>query len=69
MRAAFLRVHGVSRRFSGRIAVERLSFELRQGEVFALLGPNGAGKTHNSVNGNGVIRQVIVPMYDPAGPV
>jgi len=45
MRAAFLRVHGVSRRFSGRIAVERLSFELRQGEVFALLGPNGAGKT------------------------
>jgi sodium transport system ATP-binding protein len=28
-----------------RLAVDRLSFEVRAGEVFGLLGPNGAGKT------------------------
>jgi len=26
-----------------RLAVDRLSFEVRAGEVFGLLGPNGAG--------------------------
>jgi len=45
MDAAFLRAHGISTRFSGHVAAERLSFEVRRGEVFALLGPNGAGKT------------------------
>jgi ABC-2 type transport system ATP-binding protein len=45
MDGAFLRAHGVSKRFSGHVAAERLSFEVRRGEVFALLGPNGAGKT------------------------
>lgn len=28
-----------------RLAVDRVSFEVRDGEVFGLLGPNGAGKT------------------------
>jgi sodium transport system ATP-binding protein len=28
-----------------RSAVDRVSFEVRAGEVFGLLGPNGAGKT------------------------
>ncbi len=28
-----------------RLAVDRVSFEVRAGEVFGLLGPNGAGKT------------------------
>jgi sodium transport system ATP-binding protein len=28
-----------------RLAVDKLSFSVRQGEVFGLLGPNGAGKT------------------------
>ena len=45
MESAFLRAHGVSKNFSGHVAAERLSFEVRRGEVFALLGPNGAGKT------------------------
>lgn len=31
--------------YGGRCAVDGLSFEARQGEVFALLGMNGAGKT------------------------
>jgi sodium transport system ATP-binding protein len=28
-----------------RLAVDRISFDVREGEVFGLLGPNGAGKT------------------------
>ena len=35
----------LTRRFAARVAVDDVSFELAQGEIFALLGPNGAGKT------------------------
>ena len=38
-------VHNLTRRFDRRVAVERVSLDLRRGEVVALLGPNGAGKT------------------------
>ncbi len=40
-----VRVEGLSRRFGEKNAVERISFEIRRGEVFGFLGPNGAGKT------------------------
>jgi ABC-2 type transport system ATP-binding protein len=36
---------GVVKTFAGRTVVDRLSFQVQPGEVFALLGPNGAGKT------------------------
>ena len=32
-------------RFGGVLAVNRVSFDVRRGEVFTLIGPNGAGKT------------------------
>jgi len=36
---------GAVRRFGGLTAVDRVSFELRQGELFGIIGPDGAGKT------------------------
>src|SRR5256884_1031494 len=35
----------VTKRFDGLVAVDRVSFEVERGKVFALIGPNGAGKT------------------------
>jgi ABC-2 type transport system ATP-binding protein len=40
-----VRIKAITKSFGGRPVVDRLSFDVRQGEVFALLGPNGAGKT------------------------
>ncbi len=40
-----VRVNDLVRRFGRFTAVDRVSFEVRRGEVFGLLGPNGAGKT------------------------
>ena len=35
----------LTKTFGPRVAVERVAFEVRAGEIFALVGPNGAGKT------------------------
>ena len=43
--SALLSVAGVSKRFRGLVAVDRASFEVAPGEIFAVIGPNGAGKT------------------------
>jgi len=40
-----IEAEGLTRRFGSLPAVDRLSFEVEEGEVFGLLGPNGAGKT------------------------
>ncbi|PKL64729.1 MAG: ABC transporter ATP-binding protein [Methanomicrobiales archaeon HGW-Methanomicrobiales-3] len=40
-----LQIRNLTRRFDTLVAVDNISFEIRQGEVFGLLGPNGAGKT------------------------
>jgi branched-chain amino acid transport system ATP-binding protein len=32
-------------RFGGVLAVNKVSFDVKRGEVFTLIGPNGAGKT------------------------
>ncbi|CAN5217773.1 ABC transporter ATP-binding protein [soil metagenome] len=40
-----LELKGITKRFPGVVANDRIDFELRQGEVHALLGENGAGKS------------------------
>ncbi len=42
---AVLQVKNLTKRFGTFTAVDRITFELREGEVLGLLGPNGAGKT------------------------
>lgn len=48
-----LAIEDLSIRFGGLIAVEELTFDVREGEVLSLIGPNGAGKTSafNAITG------------------
>jgi branched-chain amino acid transport system permease protein len=52
-----LKVEGIERRFTGLVAVQDFSFDLRAGEVLALIGPNGSGKT--------TVLNVICGIYPP----
>ena len=58
-----LSVSGVSKRFGSLLAVNGVSFEVEQGEVFGIAGPNGAGKTtlFNMITG--------IPFHPDAGEV
>ena len=41
-----IRANGLTRVFNhGLVAVDHVTFEVKQGEIFGFLGPNGAGKT------------------------
>jgi ABC-2 type transport system ATP-binding protein len=40
-----IQVHEVTKRYASTVAVDKLSFEVRSGEVTGFLGPNGAGKS------------------------
>jgi branched-chain amino acid transport system ATP-binding protein len=49
----FFEVKDLSINFGGVKALDGISFDVRQGEVYAIIGPNGAGKTtlFNCING------------------
>ena len=54
---SLLEVREVTLRFGGVAALERVSFEVEEGEVFAIVGPNGAGKS--------TLFNLISRFYDP----
>jgi len=45
MSAGILSARGMSKRFGGLVAVDRLDFEIQRGAIASIIGPNGAGKT------------------------
>jgi branched-chain amino acid transport system ATP-binding protein len=56
---ALLSVDGVSKRFRGLVAVDRVSFSVPEGTIVGLIGPNGAGKT--------TIFNIIAGVFRPDG--
>jgi ABC-type branched-subunit amino acid transport system ATPase component len=40
-----LKVEGLTKRFGGLVAVNKVDFEVSQGSIVGIIGPNGAGKT------------------------
>src|SRR5512137_1311090 len=40
-----VKVEGLRKTYGATVAVDGVSFEVREGEIFGMVGPNGAGKT------------------------
>jgi len=54
----FFRAENLAIQFGGLRAVDGVSFEVREGEVYSIIGPNGAGKT--------TVFNLISRIYDPS---
>jgi branched-chain amino acid transport system ATP-binding protein len=56
---ALLQARGLTRRFGGVVALDRLDLEVAQNEILGLIGPNGSGKT--------TFFNVVTGIYAPDG--
>ena len=45
MKKSMIEVKDFRKTYGNYVAVDGISFDVQQGEIFGLLGPNGAGKT------------------------
>ncbi len=57
--APILEVHNLVKKYGDFTAVNGISFDIQEGEIFSLLGPNGAGKTTTI--------SVLSTLYAPSG--
>jgi ABC-type glutathione transport system ATPase component len=48
MSKAVVEVNALTKQYKSLTAVDNISFQVYEGEIFAFLGPNGAGKTSRS---------------------
>ena len=39
-----LEVRDLVKKYNGKVAVDKISFDIEDGEIFSLLGPNGAAR-------------------------
>ncbi len=75
MEQSIIQVKDFRKTYGDFIAVDQVSFEVHQGEIFGLLGPNGAGKTSTlesleglrSPNGGSLLVAGINPTENPSG--
>ena len=54
-----IEVYDLTKYYGDLLAVDHISFQVRQGEVFGFLGPNGAGKT--------TTQRMLTTLLEPTG--
>ncbi len=56
---SYIQIKSVSKKYGDLTAVDNISFEIKEGELFGLLGPNGAGKS--------TLISIITTLIKPSG--
>src|SRR5512134_811054 len=57
-RDAIIRVEGLTAKYGARLIVDRVSFDVKRGEVFVILGGSGCGKS--------TLLKHMIGLYEPA---